>query len=201
MTPKKGNTQHRFLALTSERRRRTRLILPKLLRDEATKTRYRSDDRDQAFEIIKKWADLENQGVLAKKETSLNAEFLHEVFGAALGYRSATDSPEEYEQEREFPVPSVGHADGALGQFCSGKELSPTVVIELKGANVDLDHDRSNGRTAVQQCWDYLNGFPDCPWGIVSNFVTIRLYHRDKTPSDASRLTLLILGICVLICL
>ncbi len=34
----------------------------------------------------------------------------------------------------------------------------------------------------MQQCWDYLNALPDCPWGIVSNFVTTRLYHRDKTP-------------------
>src|SRR5207249_2522563 len=37
-----------------------------------------------------------------------------------------------------------------------------------------------NGRTAVQQCWDYLNALPDCPWGVVSNFRTIRLYHRTK---------------------
>ena len=44
----------------------------------------------------------------------------------------------------------------------------------------DLDRDRSNGRTAVQQCWDYLNALPGCPWGIVSNFATIRLYHREK---------------------
>ena len=55
-------------------------------------------------------------------------------------------------------------------------------VIELKGADADLDHDRFNGRTPVQQCWDYLNALPGCPWGIVSNFVTFRLYHRDKTP-------------------
>ena len=34
----------------------------------------------------------------------------------------------------------------------------------------------------MQQCWDYLNALPECPWGIVSNFVTTRLYHRDKTP-------------------
>ena len=27
-----------------------------------------------------------------------------------------------------------------------------------------------------------MNALPDCPWGIVSNFVTFRLYHRDKTP-------------------
>ena len=56
----------------------------------------------------------------------------------------------------------------------------PLAVVELKGATTDLDRDRSNGRTAVQQCWDYLNALPGCPWGIVSNFRTIRLYHREK---------------------
>jgi hypothetical protein len=30
----------------------------------------------------------------------------------------------------------------------------------------DLDRDRSNGRTAVQQCWDYINAVPGCIWGI-----------------------------------
>ena len=54
--------------------------------------------------------------------------------------------------------------------------------MELKSADVNLDRDKFNGRTPVQQCWDYLNALPDCPWGIVSNFVTFRLYHRDKTP-------------------
>ena len=61
-------------------------------------------------------------------------------------------------------------------------QLPPVAVIELKGAKTDLDRDKFNGRTAVQQCWDYLNALPDCPWGIVSNFAITRLYHRDKTP-------------------
>ena len=72
----------------------------------------------------------------------------------------------------------MGAADAALGEF---PQLNvPLAVIELKGATTDLDRDRSNGRTAVQQCWDYLNALPGCPWGIVSNFRTIRLYHREK---------------------
>ena len=55
-------------------------------------------------------------------------------------------------------------------------------MIELKGADADLDRDKFNGRTPVRQCWDYLDNLPQCPWGIVSNFVTIRLYHRNRTP-------------------
>jgi len=63
-------------------------------------------------------------------------------------------------------------------------------VIELKGAITDLDRDRSQDRTAVQQCWDYLNALPDCPWGIVSNFRTIRLFHRKKGTLSYKEFTL-----------
>ena len=72
----------------------------------------------------------------------------------------------------------VGTADAALGDFPAVR--APAAVIELKDARTDLDRDRSNGRTAVQQCWDYLNALPACAWGIVSNFSTIRLYHRSR---------------------
>ncbi len=161
-------------------RRRSGLFLRRFLTEEAEKYFYRGKKRDEAFEILKHWANLESQGHLAKKETALDAGFLEKVFGDALGYRSHPESPEDYQLERNFSVPGVGTADAALGNFAPGAAPSPLVVIELKGAGVDLDRDRFNGRTAVQQCWDYLNALPDCPWGIVSNFVTFRLYHKSK---------------------
>jgi hypothetical protein len=165
-----------------ESRRRSGLIIRRLLSEEAEKVFYRDEQQHRAHEILKRWAELEAKGHLAKKETSLDADFLREVSGEALGYQAATESPEDYQLQRNFAVPGVGVADGALGNFQPGTEISPLVVIELKGARVNLDKDKFNGRTPVQQCWDYLNALPDCPWGVVSNFVTFRLYHRDKTP-------------------
>jgi hypothetical protein len=165
-----------------EDRRRRVLFLPRFLAEEAKSNLLRGKKQDRAREILRKWADLESKGHLDKKETALDASFLQEVFGEALGYQSITQSPEKYELERNFAVPGVGTADAALGTFVPNAAPSPLAVIELKGAQVDLDRDKSNGRTAVQQCWDYLNALPDCPWGIVSNFATTRLYHRDKTP-------------------
>ena len=88
--------------------------------------------------------------------------------------------------EVSLDVGAEAIADGALGHFQAGKQNSPLVIIELKGSDADLDHDKFNGRTPVQQCWDYLNALPACPWGIVSNFVIIRLYHRNKTPLESS---------------
>src|SRR5439155_11587030 len=85
-------------------------------------------------------------------------------------------------------VTGVGTADAALGEF--PKAGVPTAVVELKDSMTDLDRDRSNGRTAVQQCWDYLNALPQCSWGIVSNFATIRLYHREKGTLSYEEFTL-----------
>jgi hypothetical protein len=167
----------------SAARKRRRLFLPRFLAEEGEKVFLRGEHQNRAYEVLRRWAQLDKDGHLKdRKETSLDADFLREVFGHALGYRNATDSPDAYELERSFTVPGIGTADGALGQFRMGETGSPQAIIELKGAAKDLDRDRISGRTPVQQCWDYLNGLPDCPWGIVSNFSTIRLYHRDKTP-------------------
>ncbi len=119
-------------------------------------------------------------GALKQKETSLDAEFLRVIFADALGYRSRTDSPEAYEYERAFAVPGAGTVDGALGRFGTGQDPRPAAIIECKGAAADLDHDKFNGRTPVQQLSDYLAQMPGTPWGILSNYVTIRLYHRDR---------------------
>lgn len=163
-------------------RRRRALILPRLLREEAKKEPHHGADHDRAWGIVKRWADLEADGHLERKETSLDAEFLRDIFSEALGYKLVTDDGQKFQLDRQFSI-SGGHiADGAIGHFPLEPGGSPVAVIELKSADVDIDRDRSNGRTAVQQLWDYLNALPDCPWGIVSNFVTIRLYHRNKTP-------------------
>ena len=163
-----------------EGRRRSGLVLRRFLVEEAEKFFYRGEQQDKAHGILKDWAKLEAQGDLAKKETALDAHFLREVFTDALGYLPVTQSPENYQLEAKFVIPGAGEADAALGNFSRGTTPSPVVIMELKGAGVNLDKDRFNGRTPVQQCWDYLNALPKCPWGILSNFVTFRLYHRTK---------------------
>ncbi len=156
------------------------LILPHLLATAAEKiTHVYGEQIENALRVLAKWADFERDSRLAKKETSLNADFLHDVFGGALGYTLFSDAEPTYQLEREFSVPGVGTADGALGEFAVGRPGRPVALIELKSADCNLDLDKFNGRTPVQQCWDYLNALPDCEWGIVSNFVTTRLYHRD----------------------
>ncbi len=174
---------------THSQRRRS-LFIPRLLREEAENKYHQGTEQDKAYTIIEHWADLESQGHLARKETSLDAEFLHEIFGDALGYRTVTNSPSDYNLDRAFTIPGTGLVDGALGHFSSNRSVTPIAVIELKSADVNLDRDKSNGRTPVQQCWDYLNALPNCPWGIVSNFVNTRLYHRDKTPHAYEEFTL-----------
>lgn len=172
--------QNRQLVHQTQRRRRQRaLFIPRFLREAAANMQLRDAAQDRAYEIAVHWADLETDGHLPQfKETSIDTQFLDQLFGEGCGYRVKSTDPEAWQLEHKITVPEVGIADAALGDF--PKSEVPTVVVELKGSKTDLDRDRSNGRTAVQQCWDYLNAWPDCTWGVVSNFSTIRLYHRDR---------------------
>ena len=104
-------------------RRRSGLFLRRFLAEEADKVLYRTKARDEAHQIVKHWADLEQKGYLVKKETALDNGFLEKVFGDALGYRSHPENPEEYQLEVKFSVPGVGTADAALGNFRHGAEL------------------------------------------------------------------------------
>ncbi|HMN95799.1 MAG TPA: N-6 DNA methylase [Phycisphaerales bacterium] len=166
----------------AQRRRRKPLFLPKLLARAGSSKQLRGEDFDRARTILARWAGLDESGKLAvHKETALDANFINEVLGDALGYVLNTAGTAHHDLEHKLTVPDCGTADAAIGQFPSNP---PTVaaVIEFKDAETDLDRDRFNGRTAVQQLWDYLAALPACPWGILSNFRTIRLYHRDHTP-------------------
>jgi hypothetical protein len=172
---------HDDLYAQIEERRRRHLFLPNVLDEAAKDLRLRTDQREAAYQIIRKWWQLAQDGKLNRKETSIDDKFLSEVFGEALGYQGVTEAAGDYERERQFHVPGVGPCDGALGKFPKAAPENVRVIIELKGAQTHLDRDRSNGRTAVQQLWDYLIAMPEsCVWGIVSNFTTIRLYHRAK---------------------
>lgn len=165
-----------------ENRRARPLFLPALLEKEAPDQRLKGPRQDHAYEIICKWADIESSGKLDQmKETNIEGEFCKEIFGDALGYTLFADNKENWNFQQKYFV-NGGHADAAIGIFGSHKKPQIRAVIELKGPKVNVDKDRFNGRTPVQQCWDYLNAVPDCPWGIVCNYVSFRLYHRNHTP-------------------
>ena len=174
-----------------DNRRPRRLFLPKLLESQARDKRFIDNESfANAHKILCKWADLESSGKLQKrKESNLEGEFFAEVFGDALGYTLFSENKATWEIEAKYFV-NGGEADGAIGQFRHEYKSSPTAVIELKGPTTNVDRDRFNGRTAVQQCWDYLNALPDCPWGIVCNYVSFRLYHRNQTPRAFELFTL-----------
>ncbi|MFH1371039.1 MAG: DNA methyltransferase [Planctomycetota bacterium] len=181
MTPK---GEHLFPEMNKARYgegRRTRpLFLPNLLQE--PQKFLEGPNQNQAYEIICKWADLESSGKLSKmNETAIEGEFCKEIFGEALGYTLFADHKENWNFQQKYSV-NGGQADAAIGIFSARQKPQVRAVIELKGPTVNVDKDRSQGRTPVQQCWDYLNHLTDCPWGIVCNYVSFRLYHRNQTP-------------------
>ncbi len=159
-----------------------RLLLGRLVRDAGEDNRLSVEPIDELHKIVVKWADLEKSGRLAKlTETQLEGDFFAEIFGQVLGYTAAAANLEKWHLEAKR---SIGGQtpDAVLGHFQQDLASDPLAVIELKGPRVHLDRDRSGGRTAVDQCWDYLVNVPtQCRWGIVTNMVSFRLYERDST--------------------
>lgn len=145
----------------AERQPKTdRLVLARLLDQAARDKRREGPELARAHAILVKWADLESSGRLAAlKETQMQGDFLAQVFGDALGYAGPLDGLPTWHREQHFPIAGQ-EPDAILGQFRQDEPRSPLAVVELKGPRVNLNRDRSNGRTAVDQCWDYLVNTP-----------------------------------------
>ena len=124
-------------------------------------------------------------------ETQMQGDFLAQVFGDALGYAGPLDGEEVWHREQHYRIGDGNARRRARLLSASTKTDKPLAVVELKGPKVHLDRHRSNGRTAVGQCWDYLvNTPPECRWGIVSNIVSFRLYERASTKRKYEHFTL-----------
>jgi len=186
--PKKGKSKGELLfnelntARYGENRCLHPLFLPNILLQESRDKRIDGENQKRAYEIILKWSDIENSGKLNEmSETSIEGEFCKEIFGDALGYTFFADNKDNWNFQQKFSV-NGGQADAAIGIFAKRSKPQVRAAIELKGPKVNVDKDRFNGRTPVQQCWDYLDHLSDCPWGIVCNYVSFRIYHRNHTP-------------------
>ncbi|MBM4017130.1 MAG: hypothetical protein FJ288_02190 [Planctomycetes bacterium] len=169
-----------------------RLILPKVLEKAALDHRLPPDQEKAAHQVMRRWADLESRGKLRpEKETTLQWQFLMEVFCGALGYSHLSQDSALTEWDFASPWPLAGgEADAAIGRFWKEGSDPPRALVELKGPLVDLGRDRFKGRTAVDQLFDYLIAAPECPWGIACNYVGFRLYHRRKTKQAFEHFTL-----------
>jgi hypothetical protein len=182
---KKSQGNHLFAvesALAQRQAKTDRLILPRLLKDAAEDRRLDPDKLRRAHAVILRWADLETSGRLAEfNETQMQGDFLAQVFGEALEYALWHEGTEAWHCEQHHRIEGET-PDAILGFFRQGEERKPLVIVELKGPDVHLDRDRSRGRTAVDQCWNYMvNCPPECRWGVVSNIVSFRLYERSST--------------------
>lgn len=163
-----------------DNRRRGALIIARKLEQAGADMRLRGAQQDAAFDTIRKWAGFEADGSLLRfNETQLEAEFLTDVFGGALGYALFSDGADRWELRPRYRV-NGQEADAALGLFARDSETL-RVLIELKGPRTNVDKvTAGRARSPVNQLWDYLNVRTDCPWGIVCNYVSFRLYRRDR---------------------
>ena len=88
-----------------ENRRRRAIFIPKHVADAVRDGVTEDDDFRKAHDIVKRWADLETSGALdARKESEVEAEFLYEVFGEALGYVKFSSGSRQWNLQPKFPV-------------------------------------------------------------------------------------------------
>ncbi len=137
-------------------------FIPRVLDERLAGHTFPADLADR-HAILKNWVLALRTGKLdASKEVSLHGDFLGDVFGRALGYRTVTTSGAGgWEVSAEKTMGGGGKsADGALGFFSAGAPGTVIAPIELKGAKQDLDLAMGRALTPVQQAWDYANHSP-----------------------------------------
>ena len=139
-------------------------------------------EAEDGHKIICKWADLESSGKLNEmNETPIEGEFCKEIFGDVLVMTFFADNKENWNFQPKFTV------NGGRGR-CGNRNIWFKIKPECpcrnrtKRANLNLDKDRSAGQRLFSNAGIILIILHDCPWGIVSNYVSFRIFHRNQTP-------------------
>src|SRR5689334_10616793 len=87
-------------------RRQRALFIPKFLQEAARNLQLAGADQDRAFAIAIRWAERETSGLLIDdRETSIDTQFLDQLFVEGLGYALKTTSPDKWQLEHKFSVP------------------------------------------------------------------------------------------------
>ena len=127
--------------LTRRLRRQRALFIPRFLTEAASHNQLRGAAQDKAYEIALRWAELETNGHLPKyKETSIDTQFLDQLFGEGLGYQVKTTSPDAWQLEHKFAVPGVG-----IGRRGAGRV--PEIARADRGGRAQGSADRSGPRS------------------------------------------------------
>ncbi len=152
--------------------------------------RFRGSDAEASLlERLRAWAAKHRQ-----KETVAEGSFVDVFFKQIWGYRASGQGKpgEGYTLHPQYPVRSAGErggmgkADLALGYFgLDDREAVPQVLGELKDdrSGLDKEQSRSNRRSPVDQCFDYLREARSGrvskllpTWAFVSDMNEFRLY-------------------------
>jgi hypothetical protein len=81
------------------------LFLPSLLERDSRDQCLKGPDKDRAYEIVCRWADIESTGKLDQmKETAIEGEFCTEIFGDALGYTLFSEGKDQWNFQQKFSV-------------------------------------------------------------------------------------------------
>ena len=109
----------------ANKKKHPRLFLAKYLTEEADRLMVGEAEMERVAVVLKKWADAAIAGHLDKKETSLDGDFLAIIFGEALGYKTSTDSPNDFHREKNPTIPGARASPTERSDFLRRINLSP----------------------------------------------------------------------------
>ncbi|HRQ79581.1 MAG TPA: Eco57I restriction-modification methylase domain-containing protein [Azospirillaceae bacterium] len=135
---------------------------------------------ERALERLVFWRDrLEGDAKKGVGEASHLPQFVADLFGEVLGYRSDVDSPAAYTLAREYVNPVDGKcADAVIGRFAPDQPRRPVMVVEGKGPLDPLERPwAGRKKSAVEQAYLYAVNL-SCDWIVVTNMAETRLYNK-----------------------
>jgi len=138
-------------------------------------------DLEEKISLIKEWRDDYHDGTLkSDKETSREQAYNRDIFQKVLGYEEKPKTPFTFEPKSTTDAGQL--PDAITGYFDGNDNKEVSAVVELKGADIDLDRpqQRAGNMSPVQQAFKYKIQYSNCPFVIVSNFYEFRLYQDNQ---------------------
>ncbi|MCX8501235.1 MAG: hypothetical protein ORO03_06035, partial [Alphaproteobacteria bacterium] len=162
-----------------------RLFRPKLVRALIDRLApHTAGDFHDNQTVLGRWREtvLSNQ----PGESQLESAFAQQILGKILGYQGVGEGGRlDYRFKENTGTGRI--PDITMGKEILGKGWQPCAILELKSPNLLFHKVLSNGKTPIEQAWDYANILGNIEWVLLTNFRTIRLYsyrHGQKYAED-----------------
>lgn len=142
------------------------------------------ENHEEKLKVIQGWKK-NLQNIKGAGEKPLQSAFLLGIFGKVLGYKTVTETDNEWTLNIETSTETDATTPDAILGFYFSESKDTQVVIELKAPKVSLEKKQKRAGkdygTPIDQAFGYTHKYDRCKWVIVSNMNEIRLYKVGRS--------------------